>query len=330
MVELKPLTDHVSPVTCVVVPGTGGNAVQVTAGVPANFSTAGILWPSFSINEYLLIITDPGGGPDTIYALNNNPATPPWHLLVVPLDYTFQVSIKTGATVKLTVRCIDNAAIPNPAGSQADLAVADPSTLNVPLSTFSGQFLQMDVLSVGGSSPVGLPFQVNWTFTPDATVGNYSITNTGNNYPTDWTLEGSNDGTAWTLLDERTGLAFVNGQTLKFPIEFPASYQYYRLTVTATSDNAAPSLGTPNLYAAAPSQVCQSAQGTGTTQDAADFAASSAANTAALALLNCAAVYSSTQSYDSGGTTYSATALSFNSQQEADAAALALAKAQVP
>jgi hypothetical protein len=58
---------------------------------------------------------------------------------------------------------------------------------------------------------------------------------------TAWTLEGSTDGTTWTALDRRAGQTFPSRlQTRAFSVTKPGTYQYYRLTLTATT-------GTPSL-----------------------------------------------------------------------------------
>ena len=61
-----------------------------------------------------------------------------------------------------------------------------------------------------------------------------------NRCPTAWTLEGSNNGSSWTTLDTKSGISSTSTWTrystgVKFIISAPASYSYYRLTITANS-----------------------------------------------------------------------------------------------
>jgi hypothetical protein len=307
-----------------------------------NGNNYGGLDPSSGNNEYILIIDDPNGTYSATYCLNSAAGGSP-AILPGVVDYDLSVQIPSGATVTLAAYAKIIPAgwadeFPNSSALVVSGSEADPGGgTNYPLSTLisqpvTGQFLQLDVESISGaSSSAPLPETIEWTFSAGTTVSDYSITNAGSNYPTAWTLSGSNNGTTWTLLDQRTDLAFVTGQTLRFPVENPAAFTYYQLTVTATSDGNAPNIGTPSLYAPAPTQQCASSTQTGASQSAADASALSAATTAAQALLNCEPVWTSTQNFKgSDGNTYSATAESYNSQTEADNAALALAQAQAP
>jgi len=66
----------------------------------------------------------------------------------------------------------------------------------------------------------------------------------------DWTLEGSDDGLSWTLLDTRTNApAWSAAQGRTYQIASPASYRYYRLSVTATQNGQLLILGKIQLYA---------------------------------------------------------------------------------
>ncbi|HEX8870733.1 MAG TPA: discoidin domain-containing protein, partial [Lentzea sp.] len=52
--------------------------------------------------------------------------------------------------------------------------------------------------------------------------------------PKDWTLQGSNNGTDWTVLDTRKDESFAERfQTKAYDIATPASYQHYKLDITA-------------------------------------------------------------------------------------------------
>ncbi|WP_394835392.1 GH92 family glycosyl hydrolase [Pendulispora rubella] len=66
------------------------------------------------------------------------------------------------------------------------------------------------------------------------TITSTAASDTTNGDPTDWVLEGSNDGTTWKELDKRTGQVFPwRLQTRAFKVaDAAATYANYRLTVT--------------------------------------------------------------------------------------------------
>ena len=72
---------------------------------------------------------------------------------------------------------------------------------------------------------------------PKNAVEQYTLTSgTGGGTPTAWTLEGSNDGQRWKQVDARSNETFDwRQQTRPFTVKNGGQYQYYRLTVTATS-----------------------------------------------------------------------------------------------
>ena len=51
--------------------------------------------------------------------------------------------------------------------------------------------------------------------------------------PSDWVLEGSNDGVVWTTVDERAGIQFANrNETKPFKVANPAAFKHFRFTVS--------------------------------------------------------------------------------------------------
>lgn len=52
--------------------------------------------------------------------------------------------------------------------------------------------------------------------------------------PTAWTFEGSSDGTDWTVLDTRTAQTFTADVKKIYTLSSTASYQYYRINITAS------------------------------------------------------------------------------------------------
>lgn len=52
--------------------------------------------------------------------------------------------------------------------------------------------------------------------------------------PANWVFQGSNDGSNWVTLDTKTGYTFIGRQeTVRFDLENPDAYSYYRLRVDA-------------------------------------------------------------------------------------------------
>ena len=48
-------------------------------------------------------------------------------------------------------------------------------------------------------------------------------------YPSNWTLQASNDGSQWDILDTRSGQTFTSGQSRTFIVTTDTAYQQYRL-----------------------------------------------------------------------------------------------------
>ena len=309
---------------------TGNCAFQLTSPLPSD----GKVLPGDNLNEYALIISGPSiSDPTYVYLLNNGDnayETGPYTAIPTQVDFQITVSIKAGATVTLTARTIDRSEWPNSDTLSVTSGPTDPP-INVAPQPFPGQWLQMDTVSIIGGVVATQSYTQTVQFQSPVTADNYSITNgaSATNYPTDWTVSGSNDGEHWTELDARTGVVFQAGQTNRYPIETPLAYNFYELVINATSDGNAPALGNVYFYAATAQQVCATGTGTGATQIAADIAAIAAATPAANALLagNCFQVFYSSQNYTDTTTnkTCSASAKSFNSEAEAKASALALA-----
>jgi hypothetical protein len=68
--------------------------------------------------------------------------------------------------------------------------------------------------------------------------------------PTDWVLEGSNDGSTWTTVDQRTGETFdARRQTRPFKVQHPDSYRQYRLTIDNATRTGAVTLAEVELLA---------------------------------------------------------------------------------
>ena len=83
------------------------------------------------------------------------------------------------------------------------------------------------------------PVSITYEYPDTISINAYSIM-AGKNEPTrnpsDWVLEGTNDGQNWTLLDSRNGELFSQNYATQFYyVESSAAYSTYRLTVNAVN-----------------------------------------------------------------------------------------------
>jgi predicted alpha-1,2-mannosidase len=96
---------------------------------------------------------------------------------------------------------------------------------------------------------------IQYKFGTPQKVSFYTLTsgkNATDAYPTDWILNGSNDGSTWTQLDKRSGQAFKwQQQTRPFriPAASVAAYTYYQLVVSQSSGGGMTTLAEMELLA---------------------------------------------------------------------------------
>ena len=70
------------------------------------------------------------------------------------------------------------------------------------------------------------------------TATEYTVTGYGGNQdPSAWTFQGSNDGSAWTTLDTRSSITFSGSTPQAFSFSNSTGYTYYRLNITANNGN---------------------------------------------------------------------------------------------
>lgn len=90
------------------------------------------------------------------------------------------------------------------------------------------------------------PSGFGYKFPSPKIIGKYTVRGRAdlpNQSPKDWTFEGSNDGVTWTQLDKQTGITnWSNNISRDFIIENPASYQYYRIWITALDGGGYPAV----------------------------------------------------------------------------------------
>ncbi|WSX88538.1 GH92 family glycosyl hydrolase [Micromonospora sp. NBC_00898] len=94
--------------------------------------------------------------------------------------------------------------------------------------------------------------QITWAFRGDKQTPTYYTLTSGASAgdPTDWQLQGSNDGITWTTVDSRSGEAFPwRNQTRPFRISGPGQFAQFRLAVTKTAGAGQPNLAEIELLA---------------------------------------------------------------------------------
>jgi phage-related protein len=88
------------------------------------------------------------------------------------------------------------------------------------------------------STNTALPHWIQYRLPAAKTVYAYSIRVQGTypNYdPKDFKLQGSNNGSSWSDLNSQTGITWTGAERKYFGVASPASYEYYRIYVTANA-----------------------------------------------------------------------------------------------
>lgn len=104
------------------------------------------------------------------------------------------------------------------------------------------------------SNGSALPQYIQYQFASPVTAIAYGLRPWySDNYPartpTAWTFKGSTDGTNWDTLDTVTGWAPIGSSvTSQWTIDSPASYDYYRLTLTANGGDSYTGVGRFLIY----------------------------------------------------------------------------------
>lgn len=94
-----------------------------------------------------------------------------------------------------------------------------------------------------------LPHWIQYQFTVQTTVASYSVLNVDDILMRSWKFQGSNDGTNWTDLDVHTSdSSQSNGVTVTYNLAAPATYQYFRLYITASSNQQLAAIITLKLF----------------------------------------------------------------------------------
>lgn len=154
--------------------------------------------------------------------------------------------------------------------------------------------------------------------------------------PTDFELQGSNDGTAWTTLHSVAGATWAIYQAKRWlvPAAAQASYTYYRIYITAATASVDDVVWVARFELfEMPGNPCATAPGVGDSPSAAEAAATANATALASAQLNCVQSWTRTVSKTAHCTecgpdvTKPGTATSLNSEQEAIDEATAIAQA---
>lgn len=90
------------------------------------------------------------------------------------------------------------------------------------------------------TTATSFPHWLRYQFTSGKIIQRYTIT--ARDYapqifhPSNWTLQGSNNGSSWTTLDTQSGQTFTVSQKRTYSFTNFTAYAYYRLYITAGSD----------------------------------------------------------------------------------------------
>ncbi|MGW2067752.1 GH92 family glycosyl hydrolase [Streptomyces sp. NPDC001953] len=100
--------------------------------------------------------------------------------------------------------------------------------------------------------------QINWAFRGGKQMPTYYTLTSGASVgdPTDWKLQGSNDGITWTTVDSRKGEVFPSrNQSRPFKMDDPGKFARFRLVVTKTVGAAQTNLAEVELLAGGDVQI---------------------------------------------------------------------------
>jgi subtilisin-like proprotein convertase family protein len=154
------------------------------------------------------------------------------------------------------------------------------------------------------SSSASLPAWIAQTFSAAVAVNHFEIEvkhgdDGADDAPTQFELQGSNDGTVWTRLGNFRVPAWVDGETRKFKApSLNQSYTNYRIYVESTTSNTF-EIASLRLFPAAGAVTASATETSSVSQTDANNAAQASANATAAALLQCVPIYSSTQQHTS-------------------------------
>ena len=107
---------------------------------------------------------------------------------------------------------------------------------DITISDARGNTTNLQAIFNGSLESVSIgPWSTYWIsvdYAKNTFLSSYTIQadNTGDpEYPSDWTLQGSNDGTAWTDIHSKTSIVFTLDQAKTFSVDQTVPYKQYRL-----------------------------------------------------------------------------------------------------
>jgi hypothetical protein len=144
--------------------------------------------------------------------------------------------------VNATVNSLNNSALAAQSTRLNPVMTSNTTPSGVVMASIMGSTNPWQAFDANTSSdwtPSATPTQwIQYQFTSAVTIRSYSIFYRGGiaGYPTNFNLQGSNDGISFTTLDTRTGFVYTTGQYNTLTIAAPYSaYSYYRLNITAVN-----------------------------------------------------------------------------------------------
>ncbi|AWV08381.1 GH92 family glycosyl hydrolase [Marilutibacter maris] len=194
-----------------------------------------------------LVISAPDNGRDNVYVAGVTVNGRPWHRTAIPHRLLAEGGrIEFRMASRPTEWGSETSALPSSltAPGAAPRPIADLTGSGRGSASSDRSGIRADDLFDNDSRteavfPGESPVSVTWTSARSpAPVSFYTLTSGASaGHPTDWVLEGSDDGGTWQVLDRRRGEAFEWARhTRPFQLAAPAAYKRYRLVVEASSE----------------------------------------------------------------------------------------------
>lgn len=161
-------------------------------------------------------------------------------------DGSLYSAIAATAEGDLTVSAASNSLVPKltSATSAIGIAISQSSAFNNDPNWYGWKVFDGGIVGDNNrwSSQGAVPQWVSVAFNESKTIDSYFIVARQNlslgGVPTDWELQGSNDGTTWVTLDKRSNVSFASNEKKTFNIN-KATYKSFRIYVTAVNNNLA-------------------------------------------------------------------------------------------
>ncbi|MEI7065999.1 discoidin domain-containing protein [Dickeya chrysanthemi] len=161
-------------------------------------------------------------------------------------DGSLYSTIAATAEGDLTVSAASNSLVPKltSATSATGITISQSSAFNNDPNWYGWKVFDGGIVGDNNrwSSQGAVPQWISVAFNESKTIDSYFIVARQNfslgGVPTDWELQGSNDGTTWVTLDQRSNVSFAPNEKKTFNIN-KATYKNFRIYVTAVNNSLA-------------------------------------------------------------------------------------------